>query len=77
MNAFAEFLDASMQEQNPYYHDLRIGHVLQPLKVVTLKPNAFYQYMHSMGKLGGQNKIARLSNDRLLADALMKHRLVK
>jgi len=63
-------LDASMQNQNSYYFDLIKGKVLQPLKIKMLEPNSFNKYMKSQGKLGGQNKLPRLSNDRKIADAL-------
>ena len=68
----AKFIDEEMQKQNSYYYDLIIGKVLQPLKITSLKTNAFKNYMKSQGKLGGQNKVPRLSNDRNIADALHK-----
>ncbi|MCG2417514.1 GH3 auxin-responsive promoter family protein [Aequorivita sp. F47161] len=68
----AEFLDAEMQQQNSYYFDLIEGKVLQPLKITSLKKDSFQQYMKSQGKLGGQNKVPRLANDRKIADALIK-----
>ncbi len=66
------FLDAEMQQQNSYYFDLIKGKVLQTLKITSLKKNSFQEFMKSQGKLGGQNKVARLSNDRKIADALIK-----
>lgn len=66
------FLDKNMQEQNTYYKDLIVGKVLQPLKIASLSKDAFQKYMKSQGKLGGQNKVPRLSNDRKIADALLK-----
>ncbi|MCG2429963.1 GH3 auxin-responsive promoter family protein [Aequorivita xiaoshiensis] len=66
------FLDAEMQRQNSYYFDLIEGKILQPLKVSSLKKDSFQAYMKSEGKLGGQNKVPRLSNDRKIADALLK-----
>ncbi len=68
----AEFLDAEMQNQNSYYFDLITGKVLQPLKITPLQKESFQNYMKSEGKLGGQNKVPRLSNDRKIADALLK-----
>lgn len=68
----AEFLDAEMQQQNSYYLDLIAGKILQPLIIKSLKKDSFQQYMKSQGKLGGQNKVPRLSNDRKIADALLK-----
>lgn len=70
----AEFIDAEMQRQNAYYFDLIEGKVLQPLKISSLKKDSFQRYMKSMGKLGGQNKVPRLSNDRKIADALLQLR---
>jgi hypothetical protein len=70
MAAFAAQLDAAMAQQNIYYQDLIEGHILQPLKMVPMQRDAFRNYMKSLGKLGGQNKVPRLSNDRHLADAM-------
>jgi len=67
---FAAKLDAAMRQQNVYYDDLIKGSILEPLKIRPLQNDAFVQYMRSIGKLGGQNKVPRLSNDRVLADAL-------
>lgn len=66
----AHFIDVEMQRQNAYYYDLIVGKVLQPLKIVPLKPGSFRAYMKSQGKLGGQNKVPRLSNNREIADRL-------
>jgi len=69
----AEFIskvDASMQQQNSYYYDLIVGNILQTLKITKIKKDGFQEYMKSIGKLGGQNKIPRLSNDRKIADQL-------
>lgn len=66
----AAFLNREMMAQNPYYLDLIEGKVLAPLKIRSLKTNSFRVYMKSTGKLGGQNKLPRLSNDRKIADAL-------
>ena len=65
-------IDDAMQEQNSYYYDLIVGKVLQPLKIQALPKDSFQKYMKSKGKLGGQNKVPRLSNDRNIADALLK-----
>lgn len=70
INAFAKALDQSLQAQNSYYLDLIEGKVLQPLKITPVVKEGFQDYMKSIGKLGGQNKIPRLSNDRKIADAL-------
>ncbi len=68
--AFAQKVDAEMVRQNIYYKDLIDGKILQPLKITPLPKNAFRTYMKSQGKLGGQNKVPRLANDRRIADAL-------
>jgi hypothetical protein len=70
MDAFSKSLDAEMCRQNIYYKDLIDGSVLSPLKVKELGKDAFRTYMKSQGKLGGQNKVPRLSNDRKIADLL-------
>ena len=72
MNAFASALDKSLQEQNSYYLDLIEGKILQRLKISKVPTNGFQQYMKSIGKLGGQNKLPRLSNDRRIAEVLEK-----
>jgi len=63
-------LDQVLTKQNIYYKDLIEGQVLQPLKIRKVAPGAFREYMESIGKLGGQNKVARLKNDRSLVEAL-------
>lgn len=72
MALFIEKLDNNLRERNVYYDDLIAGNILQPLKIKKISKNGFIEYMRSKGKLGGQNKVPRLSNDRLLADELMK-----
>lgn len=69
-DAFAEAIDQHLQQQNSYYKDLRQGQVLQRLQLRWVRPDAFQAYMKSIGKLGGQNKVPRLSNDRTIADFL-------
>lgn len=69
---FINILDKAMQEQNSYYLDLIEGKILQKLKISKLPQDGFQQYMKSIGKLGGQNKLPRLSNDRKIADELEK-----
>ncbi len=73
MNAFEHTLDEHLQKLNTYYDDLISGSILRRLKVIPLQKEAFQQYMKSQGKLGGQNKVPRLSNDRKLADELEKY----
>ena len=72
MEEVAAFIDTSMQQQNSYYFDLIEGKVLQPLKISALPKDSFKNFMKSQGKLGGQNKVPRLSNDRKIADALLR-----
>ncbi len=75
LQEFSAALDRSMQEQNSYYFDLIEGKILQPLKITKVPANGFQEYMKSIGKLGGQNKLPRLSNDRKIAGALEKQKL--
>lgn len=70
MPAFRLYLDACMQRKNIYYADLITGKVLQPLQIVPMRQHAFIDYMKSKGRLGGQNKLPRLKNDREIADEL-------
>jgi hypothetical protein len=72
LNDFSKKVDKALQAKNIYYFDLIEGKILQPLVVRTLKKDAFVNYMKAEGKLGGQNKVPRLSNDRKVADALEK-----
>ena len=72
MSSFAAALDKSLQQQNSYYLDLIEGKILQQLKITKVPANGFQQYMKSIGKLGGQNKLPRLSNDRKIAEYLEK-----
>lgn len=67
---FIALLDASLQKQNSYYFDLIEGKILQTLKITSIKKGGFQAYMKSIGKLGGQNKVQRLANDRKVADVL-------
>ena len=69
---FAEAIDNAMRKQNMYYDDLIVGHVLRKAVITKVAKNGFQEYMKSIGKLGGQNKIPRLSNDRKIVDVLNK-----
>ena len=69
---FTTKIDMAMQHQNSYYFDLIKGKILQQLKIVVLPKDSFNAYMKSKGKLGGQNKLPRLSNDRNIAEELLK-----
>lgn len=70
--AFAKKIDDSMQKQNIYYLDLIEGKVLKPLEIRKVKKGGFHEYMKSIGKFGGQNKIPNLSDNRKIADVLEK-----
>ncbi|AWA29267.1 hypothetical protein HYN48_03720 [Flavobacterium magnum] len=70
MDALAQKVDNAMRKQNTYYDDLISGNVLRTLVITKVPKNGFQEYMKSIGKLGGQNKIPRLSNDRTIAEAL-------
>ncbi|PCH76743.1 MAG: hypothetical protein COB98_05425 [Flavobacteriaceae bacterium] len=72
LHEFSNILDGFMQEQNVYYFDLLEGKILKTLKVTPIRKGGFNSYMKSIGKLGGQNKVPRLSNDRKIADELTK-----
>lgn len=72
LEEFARKVDENLRKKNVYYDDLISGKILRPLKLTTVKKNGFIDYMKSVGKLGGQNKVPRLSNDRTIADELMK-----
>jgi GH3 auxin-responsive promoter len=72
MEQFASKVDANLRTKNIYYDDLINGNILQPLQIRPVKKNGFIDYMKSVGKLGGQNKVPRLSNDRSLAAQLEK-----
>jgi hypothetical protein len=74
MDAFATILDEKLRTLNSYYQDLRTGNILKRLVITPLLPDAFQSYMKSIGKLGGQNKVPRLSNDRNIADAIQAWR---
>ena len=70
IDVLASKIDKYLQNQNTYYEDLITGKILQPLKITTIEKGGFANYMKSKGKLGGQNKLPRLANDRKIADSL-------
>lgn len=70
MDEFALRIDKALRKQNVYYDDLIVGKVLRTLVIRSVQQEGFQQYMKSIGKLGGQNKLPRLSNDRSIADQL-------
>ena len=67
---FASRIDNHLRQKNIYYNDLIAGNILQPLKIRNMQRHAFQEYMKTQGKLGGQNKVPRLSNDRKIVDTL-------
>jgi GH3 auxin-responsive promoter len=73
LRAFAKKVDSNLRAKNIYYDDLISGNILETLQIHPVKKNGFIDYMKSVGKLGGQNKVPRLSNDRSLADQLEKY----
>lgn len=74
LDNFKRQLDDNMRKQNVYYDDLVVGNILTPLKLTIIQKNGFIEFMKSIGKLGGQNKVARLSNDRTIAETLSQWR---
>lgn len=72
LQAFSGELDNQLRKLNVYYDDLISGNILRTLKITSVRKNGFIDYMKTQGKLGGQNKVPRLSNDRKLADDLSK-----
>lgn len=71
IEAFALHIDKQMQHKNIYYDDLIKGNILRPLVIKKVKRNGFRSYMKRIGKLGGQNKVPRVSDNRKIADALV------
>ena len=69
---FALKIDAALRNQNVYYDDLIVGNVLRTLVITKVPVGGFNEYMKSQGKLGGQNKLPRLANDRKIADFIHK-----
>jgi hypothetical protein len=74
MSLFEQNLDRELQKKNSYYKDLIKGSVLKQLEIIIIKESGFNEYMSSIGKLGGQNKTPRLSNDRSIADKLILYK---
>jgi len=70
LKAFKHKVDNNLRDKNVYYDDLITGNILQELVITPVRRNTFIDYMRSIGKLGGQNKLPRLSNDRKIADEL-------
>ena len=72
LETFAKAIDDALCRQNSYYKDLIIGKVLRTAVITPVAKNGFHRYMKSIGKLGGQNKLPRLSNDRIIAESVNK-----
>lgn len=70
MQRFIRSLELNLRRKNVYYDDLISGNILMQLRVRKVQKNGFIDYMRSIGKLGGQNKVPRLSNDRVIAEGL-------
>lgn len=70
LDSFTSDLDTALRNKNVYYDDLITGNILSTLKITAVRKNGFIDYMKSIGKLGGQNKVPRLSNDRKIADSM-------
>src|SRR5690606_23342087 len=77
LNEFALEIDHNLRKLNAYYDDLIKGKILSPLKITKIKTDGFNSYMKSQGKLGGQNKIPRLGNERKIADEMIKLNLIQ
>lgn len=72
LEKFRSILEENLRKKNVYYDDLIAGNILAPLKITSVRKNGFIDYMKSIGKLGGQNKVPKLSNNRDIADELTK-----
>ncbi len=77
LKQFALEIDNQLRKQNIYYDDLIAGNILTPLKITEVATDGFRNYMQTKGKLGGQNKVPRLTNDRKLADDLQSFLVMK
>lgn len=75
VDCLATEIDNNLREKNIYYDDLISGNILDTLKIIPIRKNGFVDYMKSIGKLGGQNKLPRLSNERIIASALYDYKV--
>ena len=75
IGAFSKKIDDNLRKKNVYYDDLIGGNILERLHISVIRKNGFIEYMKSIGKLGGQNKVPRLSNDRKIADELIEWKI--
>jgi hypothetical protein len=73
MNSFTIKIDDNLRQKNIYYDDLIRGNILSRLKIIPVRKNGFIDYMKSIGRLGGQNKLPRLSNDRKIAQDMIEY----
>lgn len=74
LSKFSALLDQEIQKLNIYYKDLIEGKILEPLHISCIRKGGFISFMKEKGKLGGQNKVPRLSNDREIANELNKYK---
>lgn len=73
MNAFAHILDETLQQVNSDYEAKRYKDItLQPLELVVARKGLFHDWLASKGKLGGQHKVPRLSNNRTHIEEMLK-----
>lgn len=77
LSDYEKDLNLQLRKLNSYYDDLITGNILRGLEIIPLNINAFRDYMKSQGKLGGQNKLPRLSNDRKIAEFLLPYKQAK
>lgn len=75
LEGFVSILDHTLQKKNSYYFDLREGKMLEQIRITKIRKGGFQDFMKSRGKLGGQNKVPRLANDREIADVLSSYQL--
>ncbi len=73
LNRFIEVFDKALQSVNSDYEAKRYKDlVLQPPQIISVSQGTFYSWLKSRGKLGGQHKVPRLSNDREYIDEILK-----
>ena len=76
IEVFASHLDNELQKQNKYYKDLIIGKIIDKPNIKKVSKGGFKKYMNSIGKLGGQNKIPKIANDRKIVDEIKNLNLI-
>src|SRR5690606_34998465 len=72
LDDFALKIDVALGNQDVYYDDLIVCSILRTLVITKVPNGGFNEYMKTQGKLGGQNKLPRLANDRKIADFIHK-----